>query len=342
MPSADAAIVGKLLEDRFGLPCWQVTATASDANRAVIKWCRAITGRKKILVFNHCYHGAVDDTYVTIDGGTPHADPALIGEVRDLTQFTKVVEFNDIPALEKALADEDVACVLAEPIMTNVGMVLPDDGFLDVLRDITRRTGTILIMDETHCISSGPGGYAREHGLVPDGLVLGKPIAGGIPAAVYGFSEQVTHRIRKFLETRTPGHSGIGTTLSGSKIQLALMKAVLENYFTKEAFGPLIALAKRLEKGIADVIIKHGVPWHVVRAGARVEFMCTPKRPRNGGEAAQVIHQPIDVAVHHYLLNRGVIVTPFHNMMLICPSTTDTHVNTLVERLDRCLAELMG
>lgn len=342
MPSADAAIVGKLLEDRFGLPCWQVTATASDANRAVIKWCRAITGRKKILVFNHCYHGAVDDTYVTIDGGTAHADPALIGEVRDLTAFTKVVEFNDIPALEKALADEDVACVLAEPIMTNVGMVLPDDGFLEALRDITRRTGTLLIIDETHCISSGPGGYAREHGLVPDGLVLGKPIAGGIPAAVYGFSDQVTHRIRKFLETRTPGHSGIGTTLSGSKIQLALMKAVLENYFTKEAFGPLIALAKRLEKGIADVIIKHGVPWHVVRAGARVEFMCTPKRPRNGGEAATVIHQPIDVAVHHYLLNRGVVVTPFHNMMLICPSTTDSHVSTLVEGLDRCLAELMG
>ena len=342
MPSADAAIVGQLLEDRFGLPCWQVTATASDANRAVIKWCRAITGRKKILVFNHCYHGAVDDTYVTIDGGTPHADPALIGEVRDLTQFTKVVEFNDIPALEKALADEDVACVLAEPIMTNVGMVLPDDGFLEALREMTRRTGTLLIMDETHCMSSGPGGYAREHGIAADGLVLGKPIAGGIPAAVYGFSDQVTHRIRKFLETRTPGHSGIGTTLSGSKIQLALMKSVLENYFTREAFGPLIALAKRLEKGIADVIIKHGVPWHVVRAGARVEFMCTPTRPRNGGEAATVIHQPIDVAVHHYLLNRGVIVTPFHNMMLICPSTTDRHVTTLVEGLDRCLAELMG
>lgn len=342
MPSPDAAVVGKLLADRFGLARWQVTATASDANRAVIKWCRAISGRKKILVFNHCYHGAVDETYVTIDGGVPHADPALIGEVRDLTQFTKVVEFNDIPALERALADRDVACVLGEPIMTNVGMVLPDEGYHAALRELTRKTGTLLVIDETHCISSGPGGYTREHGLEPDAMVLGKPIAGGIPAAVYGFSAETADRISKFLTTRTPGHSGIGTTLSGSRIQLALMRAVLETYFTAEAFAPLMVLAKRLEKGIADVIIKHGVPWHVVRAGARVEFMCSPERPRNGGEAAKVIHRPIDIAVHHHLLNRGVIVTPFHNMMLICPATTEAHVARLVEGIDRCLTELMS
>jgi len=342
MPSNDTAIVGRLLQERLGLPVWQVTATASDANRAVIKWCRAITGRNKILVFNHCYHGAVDDAYVTIDGGTPHADPALIGEVRDLTRFTKVVEFNDIPALEAALAPGDVACVLAEPIMTNVGMVLPDAGYHDKLRDITRKTGTLLILDETHCMSSGPGGYTGAYGLQPDGLVLGKPIAGGIPAAVYGFSAEVAGRIGKFLQTRTPGHSGIGTTLSGSRIQLALMRAVLENYFTREAFAPLIDLAKKLEAGISDVILKRGLPWHVVRAGTRVEFMCTPNRPRNGGEASRLIHHPIDVALHHYLLNRGVIVTPFHNMMLICPSTTEAHVNRLVEGLDRCVTELLS
>jgi glutamate-1-semialdehyde 2,1-aminomutase len=342
LPSPDAAIVGKLLADRFRLPYWQVTATASDANRAVLRWCRAITGRKKILVFNHCYHGAVDETYVTIDGGRPVADPALIGEPHDLTEFTKVVEFNDIAALEAALGPGDVACVLAEPVMTNVGMVLPEEGFHAKLREVTRRTGTLLILDETHCLSSGPGGYSGENGLEPDGLVLGKPIAGGIPAAVYGFSGPVAERIRKYLKTRTPGHSGIGTTLSGSKIQLALMRSVLETYFTREAFAPLIALAKKLEKGIADVIIKHGVDWHVVRAGARVEFMCCPNRPRNGGEAAKVIHRPIDRAVHHHLLNRGVVITPFHNMMLICPATGEAHVGHMIEGLDRCLTELMG
>ncbi len=173
-------------------------------------------------------------------------------------------------------------------------------------------------------------------------MVLGKPIAGGIPAAVYGFTDDVAARIQTFLETRVPGHSGIGTTLSGSKIQLALMKSVLENYFTPDAFAPLIALAKKLEKGIADVIVKYSLPWHVVRVGARVEFMCSPNRPRNGGEAAQLIHRPIDQAVHHYLLNRGVIITPFHNMMLICPATTGDHVEHLVRRLDECACELVS
>jgi glutamate-1-semialdehyde 2,1-aminomutase len=224
--------------------------------------------------------------------------------------------------------------------MTNIGMVLPDEGYHRALREITRKTGTLLIIDETHCMSSGPGGYTREHGLEPDALVLGKPIAGGIPAAVYGFAAQVAERIRAYLSKRQPGHSGIGTTLSGSKIQLALMKTVLETYFTKEAFDPLLSLARRLEKGIADVIIKHGAPWHVVRVGARVEFMCVPDRPKNGGEAARAIHRPIDTAVHHYLLNRGVIVTPFHNMMLICPATREPHVERLIDGLDKCLAEL--
>ncbi len=338
MPSSDAVIVGALLEERFKLPHWQVTTSASDANRAVIRWCRAITGRKKILVFNHCYHGAVDETFVTIDG----VDPALIGEPRDLTAFTKVVEFNDVAALDAALAPGDVACVLAEPVMTNVGMVLPVQGFLEHLRGVTTRTGTLLIFDETHTMSSGPGGYSDEHGLGPDGLVLGKPIAGGIPAAVYGFSAPVSTRISACLKTRSPGHSGIGTTLAGSKIQLALMRVVLETYFTREAFAPLIALAKKLEKGLADSIYKHGLPWHVTRVGARVEFMCCPTAPRNGGEAAQVIHRPTDQAVHHYLLNRGVIITPFHNMMLICPATTGLHVNQMVETLDHCLTELLS
>lgn len=173
-------------------------------------------------------------------------------------------------------------------------------------------------------------------------MVLGKPIAGGIPAAAYGFSHDLTARVNRFLETRTPGHSGIGTTLAGSKIQLALMRAVLEAYFTDDAFRPLLALAERLEQGIARVIARHDADWHVVRAGARVEFMCAPERPRNGGEAARIIHRPVDMAVHHYLLNRGVIITPFHNMMLICPATTAAHVDRLTSELDRCLSELMA
>jgi glutamate-1-semialdehyde 2,1-aminomutase len=340
LPSEDAAEVGALLQDRFALPFWQLTATASDANRAVLRWARAITGRPKILIFNHGYHGCVDDTFVTADEGKVKMVDGLVGEPRDLAAYTKVVEFNDVAALQAALAPGDVACVLAEPVMTNVGMVLPAPGFLDTLRRLTEKTGTLLILDETHTLSSGPGGYARAVGIRPDGLVFGKPIGGGIPAAAYGFSTAVGARIRDYLDSRGPGRSGIGTTLSGSKIQLALIKAVLKNYFTEEAFAPLIVLARRLEKGIADVIIKHGVGWHVTRVGARVEFMCCPNRPQNGLEASKVIHRPIDEAIHHFLLNRGVVITPFHNMMLICPATTEDHVATLVRGLDRCIAEL--
>jgi glutamate-1-semialdehyde 2,1-aminomutase len=340
LPSVDAVDVGALLEDRFGLPVWQITATASDANRAVLRWCRAITGRAKILVFNHCYHGCVDDTFITADHGHVKMVDGLVGEPRDLTAFTKVVEFNDVVALEAALADQDVACVLAEPVMTNIGMVLPAPGFLETLRDLTAKTGTLLILDETHTLSSGPGGYAREHNIIPDGLVFGKPIAGGIPAAAYGFSEDVARRIRNFLATNGEGRSGIGTTLSGSRIQLALIKTVLQTYFTQEAFAPLIVLARRLERGVADVIIKYNLAWHVTRVGARVEFMCCETPPRNGYEASKVIHQPIDVAAHHYLLNRGVVITPFHNMMLVCPATTEQDVDKLLAALDACVSEL--
>ncbi len=340
LPSSDAVEVGALLEDRFGLPFWQVTATASDANRAVLRWARAITGRNKILVFNHCYHGCVDDTFVTADDGKVVMVDGLIGEPRDLTAFTKVVEFNDVAALEAALREGDVACVLAEPVMTNVGMVLPDEGFLEKLRALTIETSTLLIFDETHTLSSGPGGYAKPHGLKPDGLVFGKPIAGGIPAAVYGFSAEVASRIQKYLAKRGDGRSGIGTTLSGSRIQMALIKTVLKEFMTEETFAALIVLARRLERGIADVIIKYEVPWHVTRVGARVEFMCVEAPPRCGREASKVIHQPIDAAVHHYLLNRGIVITPFHNMMLICPATTEAQIDNLIANLDQCLAEL--
>lgn len=339
MPSPDAARVGALLADRFGLPAWQVTATASDANRAVIRWCRAVTGRGRILVFNHCYHGAVDETHVTLDRGRPVADPALVGEPRDLTELTRVVEFNDVAALEAALAPGDIACVLAEPVMTNVGMVLPAEGFHAALRDATRRTGTLLVIDETHCLSSGPGGYTRAHGLEPDAMVLGKPIAGGIPAAVYGVTEELAQRIGEHLAGRPSGHSGIGTTLAGSRIQLALMRTVLETYLTDASFAPLLARAERLERGIAGIIAKRSLGWHVVRVGARVEFMCSPARPRNGSEAAAIIYRPVDVAIHHHLLNRGLVITPFHNMLLVCPATTDAHVDRLIDGLDRCAAE---
>lgn len=342
LPSSDAPAVGRLLANRFGLPHWQVTATATDSNRSVIRWARAITGRPKVLVFNGCYHGAVDDTYVALQNGKPRNRPGLIGEIHDVTETTTVIEFNDVKALEKALATGDVACVLAEPVMTNCSMVLPAPGYHDALRELTRKHGTLLVIDETHTISSGPGGYTGTHKLEPDFFVLGKPISGGVPAGVYGWSAEVQARIAKFLKEREPGYSGIGTTLSGNALQLHCMRVVLENILTEDVYARAMPLAEALQTGIESLIAHHGVPWHVARVGLRVELVPAPAQPRNGTEAGMVAHSEIEHALHLFCLNREVLITPFHNMMLICPETRSEHVSRLIDALDQGLAELGG
>jgi len=340
LPGPDAAAVGALLEKRFGLAFWQVTATASDANRSVIRWARAATGRSKLLVMNGCYHGAVDDTFVTLEDGRPRNRPGLVGEVRDITEHTRAIEFNDVAALEAALANEDVALVLAEPVMTNCGMVLPDAGYHEALRTLTRKHGTLLCLDETHTISSGPGGYTGSYGLAPDFLVLGKPIAGGVPAAVYGWSAVVDARIRQYLARREAGYSGIGTTLSGSALQLACMRAVLENILTDDVYAAAMPIADKLEDGLREVLALNGLPWPVVRVGLRLEIVTAPSPPRNGTEALAHANGVAERVLHLYCLNRGVVLTPFHNMMLVSPETRQEHVAQLLGTLNAGLAEL--
>lgn len=342
LPSPDAAAVGSLLAKRFRLPFWQVTATASDANRSVIRWARAATGRRKLLVFNGCYHGAVDDTFVALQNGKPRNRPGLVGEVRDVTADTVVVEFNDPAALEAALATEEIALVLAEPVMTNCGMVLPDPGYHEVLRRLTRQHGTLLCIDETHTISSGAGGYTATHGLEPDFFVMGKPISGGVPAAIYGWTEAVDQKIKAYLAGREPGYSGIGTTLSGSALQLACMRAVLESILTDDVYARALPLAAALEEGITDLIGHHALPWHVVRVGLRAEIVSAPEHPRNGTQALLFAHSEAEHALHLYCLNRGVIITPFHNMMLVCPETRAEDLARLLDALDGAMAEISG
>lgn len=342
LPSPDVAVVGELLEKRFGLPYWQVTATASDANRSVIRWARAATGRAKILVMQGCYHGAVDDTFVTLENGKPRNRPGLVGEVRDVTQNTAVVEFNDIAALETALLSGEIALVLAEPVMTNCGMVLPDPGYHDALRSLTRKYGTLLCIDETHSISSGAGGYTATHKLEPDFFVLGKPISGGVPAAIYGWTAAVDTRMKAYLENREPGYSGIGTTLSGNALQLACMRVVLETILTDDVYAAALPLAEKLETGIAALIAHHKMPWRVVRVGLRAEIVSAPELPRNGTQALLFAHSEIEHALHLYCLNRGVVITPFHNMMLVCPQTRAEHVGKLLDVLDSGMSELSG
>jgi glutamate-1-semialdehyde 2,1-aminomutase len=315
--------------------------TASDANRFLLRWVRAATGRSKILVFNGCYHGTVDDTFVDLENGRPQQRDSLLGQVHDLTRHTVVVEFNDLAALEQALRQGDVACVLAEPVMTNIGMVLPAPGFWEQAQALIRRYGSLLALDETHTLSSGPGGYARAHRLTPDALVLGKPIAGGLPCAVYGFSAELAQRVMQAKRSAPPGHSGIGTTLAANMLAMAAMRATLSEVATELAYAHMLRIGGLIASGLRDCIGRHRLPWCVTQVGARCEFQFCATPPINGGEAGRQLDDELERLLHLALLNRGVMITPFHNMLLASPATTPDDVQRLLGAFDEVLEYLV-
>jgi glutamate-1-semialdehyde 2,1-aminomutase len=327
LPSEDAIWVAEELQKRFALPFWQFALTATDANRFSIRLARHITGRSKILVFNWCYHGTVDESFITLHDGVAEARRGNIGPPVDPPVTTKVVEFNDADALEEALKPGDVACVLAEPVMTNVGIVHPQQGYHEAMRDITRKYGTLLIIDETHTICAGPGGYTRAQNLQPDFLVFGKPIAGGVPGAAYGFTEQVAQCIsdRQSLEDCDTG--GIGGTLAGNALSLAAMRATLDKVLTAPAFERMIPMATRWKAGVEKAIKDFGVPWHVTQLGCRAEYLFAAQEPRNGTEAHDAMDFELERYLHLYAMNRGVLLTPFHNMALMCPATAPDDID---------------
>jgi len=328
LPVEDALVVAEELQRRFGLPFWQYAVSATDANRFAIRIARHLTGRSRILVFNWCYHGTVDEAFITLgDDGRASARPGNIGPPVDPTVTTRVVEFNDLPALEAALATGDVACVLAEPAMTNIGIILPEPGFHRALRDLTRRAGTLLILDETHTLSAGPGGCTRAWGLEPDILTIGKAIAGGIPAAAYGLSDAVAEGIDPRIHEDESDAGGIGGTLAGNAVSIAAMRATLESLLTEERFAATTALAARWAAGVESVIRECRLPWHVVTLGCRAEYWFRATPPRNGGEAAAAVDADLDRYMHLAALNRGILMTPFHNMALIAPGTTEADVD---------------
>jgi glutamate-1-semialdehyde 2,1-aminomutase len=341
LPSEDALWVGAELTRRFGLARWQFALTATDANRFAIRLARALTGRPKLLVFNWCYHGSVDETLATLDRGSVVERDGNVGPPVPPAETTRVVEWNDAEALEHELAHGDVACVLTEPALTNVGIVLPEAGFHDALREATRAAGTLLIVDETHTICAGPGGYTAAHGLEPDLLTIGKPIAGGIPAAAYGFSAEVAERLEAMLPVDERADvGGIGGTVAANVLSLAATRATLAEVLTDDAFERMIALAKRFEAGVAEAIERHALPWHVTRLGCRVEYLFRPQRPRNGGEAAAGADPLLDRLIHLYALNRGILLTPFHNMALMSPATTEADVDLHTKIFSEAAAEL--
>jgi glutamate-1-semialdehyde 2,1-aminomutase len=340
LPTEDAAWVGEELTRRFGVAQWSFALTATDANRWALRLCREVTQRPYVLVFNYCYHGSVDETFVTLDGARPRSREGNVGPAVDPTLTTRVCEFNDLGAVERLLADNQVACVLAEPALTNIGIVLPDPGFHDGLRAACDSTGTLLIIDETHTISAGPGGCTAAWGLAPDAVTIGKAIGGGIPIGAYGLSAELGARVEALDAADLVDVGGVGGTLAGNALSLAAARATLGEVLTEEAFETMMALCDRFVAGVRAVLDEHDVPWSIAQLGARAELAFAPDPPRSGGASAALHDAALEDALHLFLLNRGVMITPFHNMALMSPATSEADVDRHTEVFAQAVAAL--
>jgi glutamate-1-semialdehyde 2,1-aminomutase len=342
LPTEDAAWVAAELSRRFGPRRWQFTLSATDANRFTIRIARHLTGRPKVLVFDYCYHGTVDESFATLAGGAVTARAGNVGAPVPLAETTRVVEFNDLAGLERELAAGDVACVLAEPALTNIGIVLPEPGFHEGLRELTEGAGALLIIDETHTLSAGPGGCTQRWGLRPDLVTLGKAIGGGVPIGAFGMDPEIGERILAAGDADLEDTGGVGGTLAGNALSLAAARATLSEVLTDEAWEGTEALATRFADAARAAIEHHGAPWHVVQLGCRAEYRFSPEPPRDGAASAELGHPELERYLHLYALNRGVLITPFHNMALMCPATTAEQVDRHTEVFDTALRELLG
>jgi glutamate-1-semialdehyde 2,1-aminomutase len=336
LPTEDAAWVGEELTRRFGLPYWQFSLSATDANRWLLRMCRQVTRRPRVAVFNWCYHGSVDEAFVTLDGSRE----GNVGPMVDPAETTRVAEFNEVDSVEAALAHGDVACLLMEPALTNVGIVLPEPGFLDAVRELCTRHGTLLIIDETHTFSAGPGGCTAAWGLEPDAISLGKSIAGGVPIGAYGVSADLAERIAAEEDADYEDTGGVGGTLAGNALSLAAARAALGEVLTPAAFERMSALRERFVAGVEAALERHSVPWSIVSLGARAEYRFAAEPPRTGAESAAAADREVEEYLHLFLLNRGVLITPFHNMALTCPATTEEQVDRHTEAFTAAVEEL--
>ncbi|WP_328469374.1 transaminase [Actinoplanes sp. NBC_00393] len=342
MPTEDAAVAGAELARRFGLPAWSFALTATDANRWAIRLLRAVTGRSKILVNSYCYHGSVDESLIVVGpDGRGQSREGNVGAPVDVTETSRVAEFNDLEGLERELAYGDVAAVLMEPALTNIGIVLPEDGYLAGVRELTRRYGAYLINDETHTFSAGPGGATAAWDLQPDVVTIGKAIGGGVPVGAYGLSAELAEALTGRGDLDLVDMGGVGGTLAGNPVSMAATRATLQEVLTEAAFAQMIGTASAFADGIQKIIEGYGLPWSVSRLGARVEYRFANPAPRNGTESAASADAELEDFLHVYLANRGVLLTPFHNMALMCPATTGADVARHHEIFDKALSELL-
>lgn len=342
MPTEDAEWVAAELTRRFGMPLWSYSLTATDANRWALRIARLVTGRPKVMAFSYCYHGSVDETFVITgpDGETaPRA--GNVGPAVPVDATTRVAEFNDLASVDAGLAHGDVAVLIMEPALTNIGIVLPDPGFLEGVRELCDRYGTLLLIDETHTISAGPGGCTAAWGLRPDIFVIGKSIGGGIPTGAYGITTAVADAVAAHRDADLVDVGGVGGTLAGNVLSTAAMRATLGEVLTDSAFDHMITLATRFREGVERVLAQYSVPWSVAQLGARAEYRFCSPAPRTGSESAAAHDDDIEEYLHLYLSNRGVLITPFHNMALMCPLTTAVDVDLHTRLFDQAVAQIV-
>ena len=343
LPTEDAEWVGAELTRRFGMDKWSFSLTATDANRWAIRLVRAITDRPKILFHAYCYHGSVDEALIVVGpDGHGMSRPGNVGSPVDVTETSRVAEFNDLEMLERELANNDVAAVLIEPALTNIGIVLPEPGYLEGVRELTRKYGTLLIIDETHTFSAGPGGMTKRDNLEPDLVIIGKSIAGGIPTGTYGLSAEFAARVLERTDLDLIDMGGVGGTLAGNPLQVAAMRATLEKVLTDEAFETMIDTATYFTDGVQAIFDRYDLPWAINQLGARAEYRFAKPYPRTGTAAHESADGELEDYIHLYLANRGIMITPFHNMALMCPTTTKADVDVHQEHFEACVRELLG
>jgi glutamate-1-semialdehyde 2,1-aminomutase len=343
LPTQDAEWVGEELTRRFGVPLWSFSLTATDANRWALRLARLVTGRPKVLAFSYCYHGSVDETVAIIGpGGETWARPGSVAPQVDPAATTRMAEFNDLASVERALANGDVAVVITEPALTNIGIVLPEPGFLEGLRELCTRYGALLLIDETHTFSAGPGGMTARDGLRPDIFVIGKSIAGGVPIGAFGITHEVASMVESHDEVDIIDVGGVGGTLAGNAMSMAAARATLGEVLTDEAFERMIGLADRYTQGVQESLDRHDVPWSISQLGARAEYRFTRPAPTTGTASAAAGDDDLDEYVHLYAMNRGILLTPFHNMALMCPTTTEEDVDRHTEVFAEAIEELFG
>ncbi len=346
LPTGDATWVGAELARRFGVARWSFTLSATDANRWAIRLARAVTGRSKIICFGYSYHGSVDETFAIAgpDGSTV-SRLGNVGPPVPVEQTTRAVPWNDLEALETALSHGDVAVIVAEPALTNIGIILPEPGFHHEMRALASTYGTLLLIDETHTFSAGPGGATAAWELRPDIVVIGKSLGGGIPSGAYGLTDDLVLAIEGLVasgEADIEDVGGVGGTLAGNALSLAAMRATLSEVLTEEAFATMIERATSFTQGVQSVIDSCQLPWCVTQLGARTEYRFTPTPPRDGETSAVVEDAELDGYLHLALLNRGILMTPFHNMALMCPTTTQADVDRHTSAFAEVVQALRG